>query len=239
MSNGSASNVLPLNLQQYTAEQRADILARELEAALELLNRQIQKNVILTQENAELARSRDTDCMTGLFNNAFLMRKGPDLVAEEGTSGSRNKKGQLIVAYVDVDGLKAVNDTLGHAAGDMLIKTVAGELKQTFKRQSDQYLIRKSGDEFVLILRNCTPEYLRQSLEKINKDTSFYFENVQIEVHTSYGFSVYEGQSFEEMLAEADASLYLNKASNKNAGVSTHLSFANAASSSSPSLQPV
>jgi diguanylate cyclase (GGDEF)-like protein len=218
---------------------RAELLSRELQAALQLLNRQIQQNLELKQENEELTRLTFRDCMTGLFNNAFLMHKGPELIAQEKMNVSRSSEGKLIVAYIDVDGLKAVNDTLGHAAGDQLIQTVAGKLKQTFKRESDQYLIRKSGDEFVLILDNCTPDYLRSSLEKINKDTSFTFDNVHIQVHSSYGFAVHSGQSLDEMLAEADASLYLNKAVNKNAKISTVMTARPEALCPMPAPQPM
>lgn len=226
-----------------TAPHRQDI-----EAAL---MREKIKNNLLAQRNSDLVaqagklrtqlgeavrkmlKLQETihvDEKTGLNNERYLMDvSGPLFAATKRkyeTQGSKLAAHEnFIVIYIDVNGLKSINDNLGHAAGDILITTFAKALEKAFPRQSD-IRIRKSGDEFVLILQGTDLLMSRAMLEKrffeINESTVFIHDKREIHVRCGYGAVDYCGQTdFSEMLKEADILLYDNKIARKKLGLTT------------------
>jgi diguanylate cyclase (GGDEF)-like protein len=96
-------------------------------------------------DNARLYSASISDPMTGLYNHAYGMRR-----LEEEIDRARRYGRCLTFMLIDIDGLKAVNDTLGHRKGDAVIRAVAEALRQTV-RQSD-VAARYGGDEFALII---------------------------------------------------------------------------------------
>jgi len=114
---------------------------------------------------------------------------------------ARRESYSLIAAYVDVDGLKAVNDTQGHAAGDELLHTVA----EGFRRHMRSYdlLVRLGGDEFLCVLPNVTLFEARAR-----------FDDLRVEMQDSAGSSVSIGfselrddMSADEFVGHADSAL--------------------------------
>ncbi|HWC25106.1 MAG TPA: EAL domain-containing protein, partial [Solirubrobacteraceae bacterium] len=119
---------------------------------------------------SQLQHLADHDALTGLFNRR---RFEQELAREAGVVGRYD--GSLAALLLDVDNFKFVNDTLGHRAGDELIRSVAGLLRRRL-RTSD-ILARLGGDEFAVLLPNTRPEYAQlvaaDLLELIRRHTAF------------------------------------------------------------------
>ena len=95
-------------------------------------------------ENALRASAR-TDALSGLPNRAAF----DEFLAEAVERNLKNNR-KLALAYIDLNGFKAVNDTLGHAAGDEVLRTVASRLRENFRAKD--FIARVGGDEFVVIV---------------------------------------------------------------------------------------
>ena len=121
-------------LEQIVADQRAHIARSAAAHAAEL--------VLRDESVAELRLLSLTDVMTGLYN-----RRGFFVHAERVFKVARRKHSSSAVIFADIDGLKRVNDALGHEAGDALIRDAALVFRQSF-RQAD-VVSRLGGDEFV------------------------------------------------------------------------------------------
>src|SRR5690606_11541753 len=93
----------------------------------------------------ELAYSAQYDDLTGLPNRRLLYDRMASALAR-----SRRMKNRIAVLFIDIDGFKQVNDALGHAAGDMLLKTVALRLKHCLPEEDT--VARLGGDEFVVLV---------------------------------------------------------------------------------------
>lgn len=114
---------------------------------------------------------------------------------------SRREGNSLVAAYVDVDGLKAVNDEHGHAAGDELLKTVAGGLRRHMRPYD--LLVRLGGDEFLCALPNVTPAEARQRFGGLRSELKD-----SVDGSVSVGFSeLDDGDSPEAFVARADSDL--------------------------------
>lgn len=121
-------------LEQLVLHQRARIASSAAEYAAELARRD--------QAAAEMRMLSLTDVLTGLYN-----RRGFFVQAERVFKVARRKRARSAVIFADIDGLKHVNDALGHDVGDRLIRDMAHVFRQSF-RQAD-VVARLGGDEFV------------------------------------------------------------------------------------------
>ena len=149
------------------------------------------------------------DPLTGLYNRRFMERT---LKAEIGRA--LRKHYDLTVVVFDLNKFKAINDRLGHPAGDSVLKAFAEHLG-TVIREADT-AARLGGDEFMLILPECNglqvPAMLRR-IEPISVDLNG--EKVQIKF--AVGWAEYRpGKEAEELIAEADRALYEDKENRKN-----------------------
>jgi len=149
------------------------------------------------------------DPLTGLYNRRFMERT---LKAEVGRA--LRKHYELTVVVFDLNNFKAINDRLGHPAGDLVLKAFAGHLSAVI-READT-AARLGGDEFMLILPECkagqVPAMLRR-LEPISVDLN----GERVPVHFAVGWAEYRrGIEPEELLAEADRALYEDKENRRN-----------------------
>jgi diguanylate cyclase (GGDEF)-like protein len=149
------------------------------------------------------------DPLTGLYNRRFMERT---LKSEVGRALRKNY--ELTVVVFDLNNFKAINDRLGHPAGDLVLKAFAGHLSAVI-READT-AARLGGDEFMLILPECkagqVPAMLRR-LEPISLDLNG--ENVPIRF--AVGWAEYRRRMEpEELLAEADRALYEDKENRRN-----------------------
>lgn len=147
--------------------------------------------------DAQLAA--ETDQLTGLYNRRAWER----IVAEEEERYQRLAD-PTVAMMMDLDHLKAVNDTQGHAAGDLYIQTAARELANSVK--AGDFVARLGGDEFALLLRNCTETQAEAVVERIYAN----FESSKIAGSLGWApITVVHG--FPEAIAQADAAMYAAK----------------------------
>ena len=155
------------------------------------------------------------DTLTGLPNARLLQ----DRLGQAITAGRR--AGQPVgVMYVDLDGFKPVNDTHGHAAGDLVLKEFAARLKRVL-READT-VARVGGDEFVAVLAQINGENeARRAAERVlaTAATPFDLGGVQVSVSASIGLALCpaHGEDAQTLTAHADAAMYSAKRAGKNA----------------------
>lgn len=159
----------------------------------------------LTNEVYKLAA---LDQLTGLYNR----RSGEQRLAEEISRAMRYSR-PLTVLLVDIDDLKLINDQMGHAAGDLMLKTFAERLQRAI-RGSD-LAVRLGGDEFMVILPECRADEVRHVLSRV-EGLEFEYQGDKVQCRFSRGWTDYKpGEASAELLKRADDALYANKRAGK------------------------
>ena len=155
------------------------------------------------------------DALTGLPNRSLICDRLEQSIAH----AERNKE-SVLVAFIDLDSFKLVNDTLGHNAGDELLKEVAGRMVGCVRREDT--VGRFGGDEFVLVLPHVddNPHVLVPLLNKILESVvqPIVLEGQKMQVSCSIGVAVYprDGRDTDTLMMHADAAMYRAKDSGKN-----------------------
>ena len=154
------------------------------------------------------------DPLTGLANRRLLPETMWMAIAH-----ARRNKSAMAVLYLDLDGFKEVNDTLGHAAGDELLKSVADRLVHGVREEDT--VARVGGDEFMIVLWHVigfedTAKVAAKLIEAVAQP--YDIEGHTVSVTTSVGASVYpmHGEDSDELMKSADAALYEAKRAGKN-----------------------
>jgi diguanylate cyclase (GGDEF)-like protein len=162
----------------------------------------------LEDRAAELHRLATVDGLTGLYNRRYAEQR---LAAE--TARSRRYGHPLLVLALDLNDFKEINDTYGHAAGDLVLRQFAEKLNAAV-RISD-VAARMGGDEFLAILPECPAEQIEAILKRL-RPLAIEYEGHKIPVTFSSGWVGYEtGESIEQFLDRADRTLYVDKRSSK------------------------
>ena len=165
----------------------------------------------LTDEVYKLAA---LDQLTGLYNR----RSGEQRLSEEISRAMRHER-PLTILLADLDGLKQINDRLGHAAGDLVLKTFSERLRKAI-RGSD-LAVRLGGDEFLVLLPECRVDEVRHVLHRLD-GMEVDYEGTKIPVRFSRGWTDYKpGETAEELLRRGDQTLYENKRAGKKTGDAT------------------
>jgi len=180
--------------------------------ASRLLNLRLQGAKIAAEEQAY------TDTLTGLKNRRALDHLLERLVMSEQ---------DFALIHLDLDYFKAVNDTLGHAAGDHVLREVARAMVQ--QTRSDDILVRTGGDEFVLVLSRLTDaarvhEIASRLIARLEEPVVFNGDVCQISASAGSTLSCRyprPGLDLDRMMEDADTALYAAKA----AGRGCHVSF--------------
>ncbi|MCY4044114.1 MAG: diguanylate cyclase [Cellvibrionales bacterium] len=137
----------------------------------------------------------------------------------------RGNRSRLYVAilFIDLDGFKAINDSLGHANGDRLLTEVGKRIKNTIR--SDDTVARLGGDEFTIILNGLANKEVAESAtaliaQKVVKSLAqpFSLQNTRISIGCSIGISIYPDDSIhpDELIKHADTAMYHVKQQGKN-----------------------
>ena len=158
----------------------------------------------------ELRRQARTDALTGLLNRAAFAER---LRAATGSTDAPPPA----VLYVDVDDFKAVNDTLGHAAGDELLVTVAARL--TADVRGEDVVARLGGDEFAVLLTDADGERLRDVADRLltSLRSPIALSSTTISVTASIGGALgVAGDDAERLLHRADTAMYDAKRAGKD-----------------------
>lgn len=164
------------------------------------------------EKNASLEAKADTDLLTDLYNKAATERKIKEYISE-------HPEEQALMFVLDIDNFKKINDTMGHAFGDEVLRAVGTMIKTEF-RASD-IIGRTGGDEFTIFLKHVKEEEeLKKQVERI----LCFFSNLQVGEYVKYspnasiGAAVFpkDASDFESLYKAADAALYVAKKRGKN-----------------------
>lgn len=167
---------------------------------------------IKIQAESHLEAMHDT--LTGLPGVALLHER-----FEWAANLSQRKNWKMAVLFIDLDGFKQVNDTLGHAAGDQVLVQVAARM-QGVLRQTD-FVARLGGDEFVVLLVDLgREEVIDPVIDKLLTviATPYRVGNKETRITASIGVAMYpeEGEKLENLLKAADSAMYHSKRNGKN-----------------------
>ncbi len=202
-SEAEAQALINLPAEATTPEDRKRILFLENEVMR--LRDELREARRRVHELIELA---DQDPLIEIMNRRAFVRELSRVMA---SVERYNFKANLV--YIDLNGLKAVNDNHGHAAGDAVLKHV-GETLASQIRQTDA-VGRLGGDEFGILLTHTSvdlAELKMDQLAKIIASKPMIWNNSALQVSISYGvFPILKGQNVEEALHEADRAMYAYK----------------------------
>ena len=163
--------------------------------------------LIINEQRKKMAEISYRDYLTELYNGRKMSKVLQNLYA--------NSKSFYFI-YLDVDKFKHVNDTFGHAAGDMLLKRIAERIVYTIT--PDDYAFRIGGDEFaILIPREVCIEHLIQKLKEEVSKVIIFGENIEYFPKVSVGYANYpkSAENIEKVLRIADEDMYNMKHINK------------------------
>lgn len=197
-----------MQLLQALADTTA-VALEALETLADLERRVSERTRALDEANMQLLELSLTDDLTGLRN-----RRGFDLLADHEFHLSRRQNLPSTLVYLDIDGLKAVNDSFGHEAGDTVIVDFAQLLRRTF-RDSD-VIGRVGGDEFAVFMVT-TVEEATEATHRLKRSLA---DRAESEGGFTFGVSVgiVDGsscQSLADAVEQADAQMYEEKARHK------------------------
>lgn len=150
------------------------------------------------------------DPLTKVYNRKAL-NKDLNLILEKG----KDKNLDLVIAILDLDRFKEINDKYGHLVGDFVLIKIANIIKKLIRKENKIY--RYGGDEFVIIFNRMTMAQVRPIIERIVKKieaTLLKYKEDLINVTVSVGLTQHKkGDTFEEIIKRADHALYQAKIS--------------------------
>jgi diguanylate cyclase (GGDEF)-like protein len=196
---GNCVGVLNLESLRVGAFTRSDI--RELLPFTSALSLLID-NQLKTRQLREQA-SRDS--LTGLFNRRMM----DEMIPRELQRSVRYHR-DMSLAMLDLDGFKAVNDTLGHKEGDRLLRVFAGCIRKVVR--AADFMYRYGGDEFMILMPETSIEQAEEVLERLNVTTCSELTTALGSVTFSAGIASYiTDSSTEDLVGLADQRLYQSK----------------------------
>ena len=166
--------------------------------------------ISINENRKNFKRLAVTDALTGIYN-----RRGFDDQVEQYMR--KNPQKHCVVAMLDIDDFKLVNDMYGHAAGDSVLKKLAESMKQYFSK--DAILGRNGGDEFSIFMPDCTVAEVKPFLKKFTEETrKFYCKGEERAFTISLGFAEYPvlADDRSQLMRCADMALYGVKMHGKN-----------------------
>ena len=191
----------------------------QLEVARAALDQEIEKRLWaeqeLTQGNLRLREQVVHDGLTGLYNRRYVEES---LGREE--SRARRTGQSFGVMMIDIDNFKRFNDTLGHAAGDAVLRAI-GQYMQGAARGED-IVSRYGGEEFVLVMAQASQSSVLERAEKLRigvQDLEIEYESRRVgpvTISVGVGIFPYHGESGHAVLRVADAALYRAKQAGRN-----------------------
>ena len=193
LSSGAVTHEQSSELARYLEEMRSHNM--ELQA----------KNEALLSHNQKLFSSVYHDALTGLYNRA-----GYNHYLE---LYSREAYQPLGLIIIDVDGLKMINDNLGHEAGDKLIQLAAGLIDATAKAKSTEHIVsRIGGDEFAILVANCNESMIREMCDELMFQQGKYNEeNPHVYLSVSFGYALSTNVPAKMLFTNADDGMYSYK----------------------------
>lgn len=172
----------------------------------------VTQNIELLEYITQIKELAEKDYLTKLYNRRYIFSAGPKLMA------AQTRRGQgVVVAMLDVDHFKSINDAFGHDAGDAVLRQMAALLSARF-RASD-IVARFGGEEFCVLATDMNAadaggvfEELRQSFET----SPVHFDGQSISYTVSIGLCTSHLDSLDDMIKAADEAMYVSKHDGRN-----------------------
>ncbi|MEO8643308.1 bifunctional diguanylate cyclase/phosphodiesterase [Pseudomonas sp.] len=168
----------------------------------------------LDQARMSLQQVAHYDPLTNLIN-----RRGFNQMFAEKLTEKTNEGGMLAVLFLDIDHFKRINDSLGHDAGDELLKVLASHIKSSVRSHED-VVARFGGDEFCILISLHDREEARHMAQRImlKMKEPIELSGRRMVMTTSIGISLFpeDGKTCEELLKNADLALYQSKGNGRN-----------------------
>ena len=176
---------------------------------------------IAEEKYNKLKKQANTDELTGLLNRRAFFLELEERIRHHKIHGNKN----IYLLFIDLDGFKRVNDTLGHSAGDMVLKEYASRLV-TFAKTMPCYYYRLGGDEFTIFIENDSIKHdlKPQEVENFAKEllnltaVPFYVRGEEFVLGQSIGIAEYpiNGITPEELFKNSDMAMYEAKKRGRN-----------------------
>ncbi len=194
--------------------------SRSISVARDAAGRIVSRIVIVSDVTREkedarrLAFLAHHDTLTGLPNRARLMHECGEALAR-----AKRHRSRVALLYIDLDDFKLVNDSKGHAAGDLVLQSIAPRV-QDCVRKTDM-LARLGGDEFTVVIEDVQDPrdvaiIARKIIERLNEP--FAVPEEEVHISASIGIACYpdDATDVETLLANADTAMYAAKAQGRN-----------------------
>lgn len=170
-------------------------------------------SLTINRYQGRLEKMATTDKLTGLAN-----RQAFDLLVQQALREQPRAHHRLLAILIDIDNFKAINDRLGHLAGDSVIRQVAATIKKTLRKAD--IVCRWGGEEFLVVVKNIAEIEGRQLAEKIRNavaSSGYHHKDETITVTISLGIAVHsENETQDQLIARADQALYAAKSAGRN-----------------------
>lgn len=181
-----------------------------------------QRTKELEAEKAELLAAREAlrlqatrDSLTGIWNRAAIL----EILARE-MDRSRRTGAALAVVLADIDYFKQINDSMGHLAGDAILRDAASRMVHHIRPYD--FIGRYGGEEFLIVMPALPPKDASARLNQLRRaisDELFHFDHHSAKVTSSFGVAWYSNSMsshVDELIARADEALYRAKADGRN-----------------------
>ncbi len=207
------TSIIDLTLETLLAFGSVIVVMEDVRREVEATNREL----MAARDRLELI-ARVDPLTEALNRHAFhtLLKKGQDIIGD-GVDVAATDHASGCVAVVDLDNLKLINDSHGHAAGDKAIRAVAHAIRSIIR--ADDLLFRWGGDEFLVLLFGLPPAEARRRLDTLNTrlaDTTLTTNTPPAPVLVSHGLARFETMtSLQQAIEEADETMYKHKQTRK------------------------
>jgi diguanylate cyclase (GGDEF)-like protein/PAS domain S-box-containing protein len=193
---------------QWSKDEAA--FANNVAGLISLIFNEIERS----KTDVQLRHLAHHDSLTGLPNRHFLFEQAADIFPK--VTAETNT---LAAFFIDLDGFKSVNDSLGHATGDELLKAVAMRLKNVVRK--DDILVRLGGDEFMLLARHLSDMHIAEdiALQIVEAMRStFSLQGRELQISASVGIALYpfDGTDIETLMKKADIAMYHAKSAGRD-----------------------
>ena len=165
----------------------------------------------LQRSTDELHSQARHDPLTGLPNRTLFIERMEHAIARSDRSGTH-----FSVLYLDLDGFKAVNDTLGHEAGDELLVTVSERLRGSLR--AEDTAARLGGDEFAVLLEGAGLGGAIETARRLTRtfSTTWAITAAEVPIAFSIGVAIrQDGEGLDQLLRQADTAMYASKAAGR------------------------
>ncbi|WP_234124363.1 GGDEF domain-containing protein [Clostridium hydrogenum] len=174
------------------------------------------KNIVLEETNKKLEYISNYDALTNLFSRRYF----ETAIKRDIIENKLYEKKEAIIAIMDIDYFKAINDKYGHKAGDVVLQKTAEIIGESIRKVD--LAARWGGEEFIILFSSTSIENAEvitsEIREKIEKN-EILFDNNYIRITMSFGLTKFKGsteEEFEKCFKIADEALYLAKSNGRN-----------------------